>query len=166
MKRTIAIVAGVGLLILMVFWAGYGVGGHQGEARGFRLPTGDSEAGLKAFVDLGCYNCHSVAGEAEFERPPEYEGLIVPLGGKVRVVKTYGELVTAIIHPKESIRPDEYDKYVDESGESLMPDLTAVMKTRELIDLVTYLQDHYEVVIPRYPSNYNPYGIGGGGIQP
>jgi mono/diheme cytochrome c family protein len=116
-------------------------------------------AGKTAFVELQCANCHSVFGEAEFARPPEYAGLVVPLGGEVRVVKTYGELVTAIIHPSESIRPDVHKQYVDAAGNSIMPDYTGRMTTRQLIDIAAYLQQHYEVVIPQQPTNYYPYGV-------
>ncbi|MFO7726582.1 MAG: hypothetical protein R6V45_13680, partial [Oceanipulchritudo sp.] len=71
----------------------------------------------------------------------------------------YGELVTAIIHPSESIRPDVRRTLVDEEGNSIMPDLTRQMTTRQLIDLVTYLEDKYRVVLPDYPTNYYPYGL-------
>jgi mono/diheme cytochrome c family protein len=165
-KKAISLTCGVGLLVLVSFWIGLGVGSDRGQEKGFRLPPGDAEAGLAAFVELNCSHCHTVAGEKEFERPAEYEELLVPLGGNVRVVKTYGELVTAIIHPKESVRPDVNAMYIDANGQSIMPDLTSTMKTRELIDLVTYLQEHYEVVIPQHPTNYYPYGVGGGGIMP
>ena len=40
-----------------------------------------------------------------------------------------------------------------------MPDYTNTMTTRQLIDLVSYLQDHYKVVIPEQPINYYPYGV-------
>ncbi len=40
-----------------------------------------------------------------------------------------------------------------------MPDLTRQMTTRQLIDLVTYLEDKYRVVLPDYPTNYYPYGL-------
>jgi sulfur-oxidizing protein SoxX len=127
------------------------------------LPAGNYEAGLAAFVELGCSSCHSVAGLSEFDRPAEYEGLLVPLGGELRIVKTYGELVTAIIHPTESIRPDIYKQYVDINGKSLMPDLTWQMSARQVIDMVAFLEEHYEVMTPEYPANYYPYG---GAVHP
>ncbi|HSH09707.1 MAG TPA: hypothetical protein VK995_04930 [Oceanipulchritudo sp.] len=147
----------VGLVV--VFFLGYSLRLGSNQARGFSLPPGDSAAGYQAFVDLRCSNCHSVFGEEAFSRPPEYADLLVPLGGEVRVVKTYGELVTAIIHPSESIRPDVHRKYVTLEGKSIMPDYTNLMTTRQLIDLVTYLQEHYKVVIPQQPTNYYPYGV-------
>ena len=146
--------------IILIFWFGFGMARYSCGAKGFRLPPGDAGEGLVAFIELGCSNCHSVEGEEAFARTEEYEGLLVPLGGKVRVVKTYGELVTSIIHPSESIRPDINKQYVDVEGRSLMPDLTAKMTTRQLINIVTYLEGHYELLVPEYPANYYPYGGG------
>src|SRR5947208_15402710 len=34
----------------------------------FTVPTGDVEAGRRAFLDLGCGSCHHVAGEASSAR--------------------------------------------------------------------------------------------------
>lgn len=143
--------------IVLVFFLGFQTARNCDEARGFRLPDGDYDAGAEAFIALGCSNCHSVSGEADFQRPSEYAELVVPLGGTFNVVTTYGELVTAIIHPSESIRPDINDRYVDVEGRSLMPDLTRVMTTRQMIDIVEYLLPHYQVVVPEYPTNYYSY---------
>ena len=90
--------------LVVVFLLGYNLKPADDQARGFSLPPGDPIAGRVAFIELKCSNCHSVFGDAEFVRAPEYDGLIVPLGGEVRVVKSYGELVTAIIHRKASAR--------------------------------------------------------------
>lgn len=146
----------------MVFWFGYSTSinmmRHE-QSLGFRLPTGDSEAGKVAFTELGCVNCHSVANSTEFpmpERPAEWH---VVLGGEVQLLKTYGELVTAVIHPSESIRPEIQQVLVNPDGQSIMPDLTTQMTTRQLIDICTYLQEQYELVIPNYPSNYYPDGV-------
>ena len=146
----------IGILagITLVFILGFQTGRNCDESRGFRLPEGNYDAGLEAFIALGCSNCHSVSGEDDFQRPSEYADLVVPLGGTYNVVKTYGELVTAIIHPSESIRPDVHGRYVDVEGRSLMPDLTQSMTTRQMIDIVDYLLPHYEVIVPEYPANY------------
>ncbi len=145
--------------LLVVFLLGYNLNPRDNQARGFSLPPGDPVAGRAVFQELQCSHCHSVYGDADFTRPPEYDKLLIPLGGQVRVVKTYGELVTAIIHPSQSIRPDVHQRYVDTEGNSIMPDYTSKMTTRQLIDLVSYLQNHYEVVIPDKPVNYYPYGV-------
>lgn len=128
-------------------------------ARGFKLPTGDVEAGLVVYRELGCYACHTVKGVDNAGKPTQPASLVVPLGGKHAVVTTYGELVTAIIHHAESIRPHLREAYLDSEGDILMPDYTRHMTTRELIDLVAFLEAHYKVVIPEYPKNYYPYGF-------
>jgi mono/diheme cytochrome c family protein len=126
---------------------------------GFRMPDGDAVAGEEAFAQLQCNQCHTVAGVERFSTVAVNDGLDVHLGGEVRVVKSYGELVTAIVHPDESIRPDVMNRYELPNGRTLMPDYTARMTTRQMVDLVTFLQEHYEVAIPEYPGNYYPYGI-------
>ena len=145
--------------LVVVFLLGYNINSEKSEGYGFSLPPGNAEAGKQTFVDLKCSHCHTVYGDADFSRPDSYKDLVVPLGGEVRVVKSYGELVTAIIHPSQSIRPDVNKQYVDAEGKSIMPDFSNVMTTRQMIDLVTYLEQHYEVVIPQQPSNYYPYGV-------
>lgn len=156
----VAILIILGLAV--AYWAGYNTSEtlqrYEGVA-GFRLPPGDTENGMAAFARLGCVACHSVSGSEAYPTPEEPVAHHVVLGGRVHVVKTYGELVTAIIHPSESIRPDVRTTLVDEQGRSIMPDLTGRMTTRQLIDLVTWLEDQYEVTIPEYPRNYYPYDI-------
>ena len=81
--------------------------------------------------------------------------LMVPLGGALHKVKTYGQLATAIIHPSESILKAD-DRYVDTSGNSLMSNYSTVMTVQQMTDIITFLQEHYEIVKPAY----DPQGIG------
>ena len=81
--------------------------GDAEQARGFRLPPGDMEAGAQAFSDLNCAECHTVEGSDRFSQIPENADLHVVLGGQVHVVKTYGELVTAIITEEGVFAPSE-----------------------------------------------------------
>lgn len=159
---------GIVLLVLcglvLVFWMGYCASMRvmrYEEVAGFRLPPGDALAGEHAFHELGCVQCHSVSGSTVYPRPADAGEFHVVLGGPVHVVKTYGELVTAIIHPDESIRPDVLRKMAEENPHTPMPDLTRRMTTRQMIDLVTYLQEQYTVKLPEYPRNYYPYGVEG-----
>jgi hypothetical protein len=147
---------------LLFFWFGYSVAMRvmvYEQSLGFRLPPGDVEAGKVAFRELGCVNCHSVADSVEFPMPDNPQEWHVVLGGEVHVVKTYGELVTAVIHPSESVRPEVHKTLVNADGQSIMPDLTRQMTTRQMIDIVTFLQPQYKVVLPEYPQNYYPYGM-------
>lgn len=160
LKPAVAVLVIVG--IILVFWLGYTTSRNvlnMDEAAGFRLPPGDEEAGKVAFVELGCINCHSVAGSEQFPETDEPGKLHIVLGGEVRLPKTYGELVTAVIHPEESIRPELRKQIMEQNGGALMPDLTQQMTTRQMIDIVTWLQHQYKVILPEYPSNYYPYGM-------
>jgi L-cysteine S-thiosulfotransferase len=122
------------------------------SAAEFRLPTGNAEAGRKAFVDLRCYVCHEVQGVQEkFEGTPAAH---VVLGGKVTRVKGYAELVTSIINPTHKV-PHERPGSEAAASESLMKiaGLNDVMTVTQLVDLVTFLQPQYKVE----PPKYDPY---------
>ena len=122
---------------------------------GFRLPTGDAEAGRVAFLDLQCHGCHTVEGE-EF---PEVEGEEAPyikLGGKVSKIKTYGELVTSIINPSHKLTRRYAAELVSEDGESKMAVYNSYMTIQELIDIVTYLQPKYDIRAPEYHYRVYP----------
>ena len=124
------------------------------SARGFRLPDGDAETGRAAFIQLGCVGCHTVEGD---ELSPAADGeraLDVRLGGKVHRVRSYGELVTAVIHPSHDLARGYSPEVVAREGESLMSDFNETMTVQELIDLVAYLQSAY---IEYLPNDYDPY---------
>jgi hypothetical protein len=52
--------------------------------------------------DMRCHQCHTIAGE-ELPVIPALDPPYVELGGRVAKVKTYGELVTAIIFPSNDL---------------------------------------------------------------
>jgi len=135
--------------------------GCDREARmsqqGFRLPDGDAEAGRAAFLYMQCHQCHTVAGE----RFPEIPGLDPPyveLGGKVTKVKTYGELITAIINPSHKLAKGYAAEVVSDNGESRMYIYNSHMTVQELIDIVMYLQPKYDVTVPAYRYRVYPTG--------
>ena len=66
------------------------------RAPAFRIAQGDVSKGEVAFAELNCVRCHTVAGVEQFNLERATAELIVPLGGEVQRVKTYGELITAI----------------------------------------------------------------------
>jgi sulfur-oxidizing protein SoxX len=125
--------------------------------KGFRLPKGSVEDGAVAFVTLGCNRCHSVKG-ADL---PEQEGaseVHFSLGGEVAKVKSYGELVTAIIQPDHVVSPAYLrilEKEQRAGAESPMLNYNDQMTVRQLTDLVTFLRSHYEELYPEY-SDYSP----------
>lgn len=121
------------------------------SARGFRLPDGDAAAGQATFVRLQCHGCHQIVGV----ELPEFMGTTpladkVTLGGEVTRVKTYGELVTSIINPSHRLIKGYPRDQVSRDGESLMTVYNDWMTVAQLIDLVAFLQSHYEVVPPDY----------------
>ena len=145
MKRCLAVVLSVGIL--------QGCTPGPESTRGFRLPEGDAQAGLRAFQELECHACHDVEGL----EPPAESALDtrVALGGQVTRVKTYAELVTSIINPSHKLAPGYREEDVTEDGQSRMEAayLNEVMTVRELVDIIAYLQPLYEIK----PPEYDPY---------
>jgi mono/diheme cytochrome c family protein len=117
---------------------------------GFSLPAGDAEHGREAFVYLQCHSCHTISGVELPLEPHAPEPPFVELGGSVTRVKTYGQLVTAIINPSHKLAEGYPEEVVSEGGESKMPVYNAVMTVQELIDIVAFLQPQYEIVAPEY----------------
>ena len=72
----------------------------------------------------------------------------------VTKVKTYGELITAIINPSHKLADGYPEELVSEDGESRMYVYNDYMTIKELTDIVMFLQPHYDVVVPnyRYPA--------------
>ncbi len=121
-------------------------------AKGFRLPEGDAAAGRVAFSELKCTLCHSVAGE-EFAEIKSGAGFV--LGGEVRKIKTYGELVTAVIDPKRHVAPGYAAKQeVPEGGQPTtpMPTFNSIMTVKQLSDIVTFLHGRYRETGPEFPD--------------
>ena len=129
--------------------------------RGFVLPEGDIAAGKAAFVEMGCIQCHSV-WDVDLPLPEKAptEGLVV-LGGGRNLAKTYGQLVTSIMHPSAEMHLAE-GHYVDSNGASMMPDYTSQMTVEQLVDIVAFLKEHYNVHVPDYSPRYyyTPYEFG------
>ena len=104
---------------------------------------------------MHCYECHTIEGEM-FPALGMSDPLEIELGGKVTRVKSYGELVTAIINPSHKLAPGYAETEVAIEGESRMPVYNGYMTVQELIDIVMYLQPHYEVYVPTYSYRVYP----------
>jgi hypothetical protein len=125
---------------------------------GFTLPPGDAARGQAAFVAFRCYDCHRVAG-VELPVGEERDQVIVELGGEVDRVRTYDDLVTAIINPSHRLAQGYTPSLVAQEGKSRMTVYNDVMTVSQLVDLVTFLQGHYELRAPdptKYPNYYTP----------
>ncbi len=122
--------------------------------RGFRLPDGDAQAGRETFMYMHCNQCHSLEGE----ELPEVQGFeqYVELGGAVTRVKTYGELVTAIINPSHKLADGYPQDLVAEDRMSNMYVYNGFMTVQELTDIVMFLQPYYDVVAPQFQYRVYP----------
>ena len=131
-----------------------GCGRDSMSERGFSLPEGDAEAGRETFLYMQCNQCHTILDEAL----PAIPGAepYVELGGTVTRVKSYGELVTAIINPSHKLADGYADDRVAEDGESNMYIYNRHMTVQESIDLVMFLQPHYEVLVPAFEYRHYP----------
>ncbi|MFT4901385.1 MAG: hypothetical protein ACI81V_000656 [Lentimonas sp.] len=127
----------------------------KNSPEGFVLPAGDARLGQQAFVDLGCIECHSVYSVKFEQKPAVAPEMNITIGGVLNKPKTYGQLVTDIIHPTESIRTNN-NKYTDSGGHSLMPIYGKIMTVEQLTHLVSFLLDYYEVWVPE-PQHYQMY---------
>jgi len=117
------------------------------NAKGFRLPDGDAQTGRETFLYMQCNQCHTIEG-MQLPVIPGKELPYVELGGTVTKVKTYGELVTAIIYPSHKLADGYAEEVVSVDGESNMYVYNRHMTVQELIDLVTFLQTQYDVALP------------------
>ncbi|HVT73326.1 MAG TPA: hypothetical protein VHD61_09325 [Lacunisphaera sp.] len=114
------------------------------SGRGFVLPEGDAVRGEKAFAELKCCECHRVDGVASLPVPADPAHTVL-LGGQVSHVRTYGELVTAVIHPSyaRTVLVPKID-----GKELAMPNVNDTMTVAQLRDIVTFLQPHYRPLPP------------------
>ena len=149
--RWLLVAVAVGALVAVLV-------GCSGGYEGFTLPAGDAARGQAAFVTFRCYDCHRVAGvDLPVGEAPDQA--IVELGGKVDRVRTYDDLVTAIINPSHRLAQGYSPSLVAQEGKSRMTVYNDVMTVAQLIDLVTFLQGHYELRVPAptsYPNYYTP----------
>ncbi|MEM6704990.1 MAG: c-type cytochrome [Acidobacteriota bacterium] len=145
------------VIAVLLAWGLFGCVAGPKSGSGFRLPDGDAVAGRELFVSRSCHVCHTIVGE-ELGPPPLEGPVSVALGGTTTRVKNYGQLVTSIINPSHRIETVYQQQRTAEDGSSLMPSFNETLTVQNLIDLVAYLQSHYEVIPPAY--EYYPYRYG------
>jgi mono/diheme cytochrome c family protein len=125
----------------------------QKSVRRFHLPDGDASRGQTAFVSLRCHTCHTVSG-IDLPAPTAAPADQLMLGGEVARLRTYGDVLTAIIHPKAGISDKIPSPERKKMKESPMPGVNDVMTVQEMIDLVAFLQPRYRVLAPLYEGDY------------
>jgi len=144
-------------LFLLIPLIAFGCEPGPKSPHGFRLPDGDVAAGQVAFEELQCHRCHTVMG-TELAPLEEERTLDVQLGGKVLRVRSYGELVTALVLPSHEVAKGYAPEVVAPGGVSLMADSNETMTVQQLIEMVAFLQSRYEKYLP---EDYEPYFPGG-----
>lgn len=117
------------------------------STRRFHLPQGNAENGKAAFVALKCTACHTVAG-VDLPKPTVAPGSVVVLGGEVARLRTFGDLLTSIIHPTYAISEKMNVPAPKLPVKSPMPVVNDVMTVTQMVDLVTFLQPHYVQLPP------------------
>lgn len=145
------------LVALVIALAAVATGCDEQRAmseRGFRLPEGNAQAGRETFLYMHCNQCHTIKG-AELPTIPGYEPY-VELGGTVTRVKTYGELVTAVINPSHKLAEGYPEDLVAVDGKSKMYYYNGFMTVQELTDIVMFLQPYYDVVPPQFQYRVYP----------
>jgi len=125
------------------------------SGRGFRLPDGDPIVGKQVFLDLQCHACHIIPN-MDLPSLDLAVPVTVTLGGSTTLVKTYGQLVTSVINPSHKLIKRYPEAEVSVDGESFMPVMNEFMTVQQLVDLVAFLQDQYQVVVPQ-PYPYRPF---------
>lgn len=125
------------------------------SGEGFTLPEGNADQGKTTFLELQCNACHSIAG-TDIERLANGETTDVVLGGERGYVVTYGELVTSIINPSHRFALGYQADEIKSEDESKMRVYNDQMTVTQLSDLVTFLQQHYELKT-YHPTPYVPY---------
>jgi hypothetical protein len=121
----------------------------------FTLPPSDAERGQAAFVAFRCYDCHRVQS-VELPVGEEPDQVMVELGGEVERLRDYGDLVTAIINPSIRLAKGYTPGLVGDDGKSRMTVYNDVMTVSQSIDMVTFLQSHYQLR-PFEPTPYPVY---------
>lgn len=138
-------------LLVLVF----GIIGCSGSQGNFALPEGDIESGKATFELLGCVQCHS-AGDVEWQGKGTENEIHLPLGGKVPRLKSYSELVTSVINPSHKIDRKYLREPYSTDGASGMLKFNEFMTVQDLVDIVSFLQEEYELDRPRdidfYPN--------------
>jgi mono/diheme cytochrome c family protein len=127
--------------------------------RGFSLPEGNATKGEALFVKYQCLACHKLEGYEDKQMPKQFSPP-VQLGGSTTTVKTYAQLVTAIINPSHKLAPRAaiLESVANEDGTSKMQVYNDVMTVSELVDIVSFLQPKYKVKPVQY-THYNTYHI-------
>ena len=144
------------LAIVLILLAIVGCAEAPSSTKAFVLPPGDPVAGEQVFLNRRCFDCHQIPGVSlpVAEQPGQ---VLVKLGGGVSKVKTYGDLLTAIVNPSHRLASGYAEFLVSTDGVSNMTNYNDVLTVTELTNLVAYLQSKYRLETPRPAQEYPIY---------
>jgi hypothetical protein len=94
--------------------------------------------------------------DVELPPRPASDKPIFKLGGEVTRVKSYADLVTGVINPSHRLAEGYVPSESAEEGKSPMKVYNDAMTVAQLIDVVTFLQQHY-TLRPYEPTPYPTY---------
>ena len=100
-----------------------------------------------------------IVGDVTLPVGEQRDQMMVELGGEVARVRTYDDLVTAIINPSHRLAQGYAESLVASDGKSKMTVYNDVMTVSQLVDLVMFLQGKYRLPTPTptsYPHYYGP----------
>lgn len=105
----------------------------------FSLPKGDPAQGREIFVQLECYKCHEIKGEA-FPTMAKGESGTGPELSQMAGMHPIEFYAESIVNPNAVIDPEDKARgYLGEDGKSKMPDYSDVLTVKQLADLAIYL---------------------------
>lgn len=139
-------------LLTLGFFSGCDYGPKSG--RRFVFPEGDVQRGKKAFVDMKCYACHRVHSVVDLPAPVASPEKVVLLGGKVARPRTYGDLVTSVIHPSYALSENFTRPAREGVTVSPMKAVNDEMTVQQMLDIVTFLHPRYRELEPLYSQGY------------
>lgn len=144
------------LACLLLTTMALGCGSPAEQSETFALPPGDAKLGETVFLEKRCYDCHEIPG-VDLPMAEEHDQALVALGGKVTKVRSYNELVTSIINPSHRLADRYNELLISRNGVSNMTNYNQVLTVAELIDLVAYLESHYEQIEAPADNSYPLY---------
>lgn len=115
----------------------------------FPMERGDINKGMQAFTDLGCHQCHSIAG-VDLPLHPYPSPVHLELGGSTTYRKSEAELMTSVMNPNHMISDKYREQMLIEGAvplDSPMP-YFEYMTLGQLFDIVALLNSKYQLIEP------------------
>ncbi|MBI4481410.1 MAG: c-type cytochrome [Acidobacteria bacterium] len=100
----------------------------------FKLPPGDAIMGKRDFVQLKCYQCHTIEG---VQFPAADVGGIGPDLTGIGAIQSASYLAESILDPSAVVVAGQ--GFAGEDGRSKMPEYHDVMTLRQMLDVTAYL---------------------------